>query len=229
MPTPTTITMSIERLKLMQALDSLFPIGAFTLSNGMETYTQREIVADPASLSAFLRSYVHILPYNELGFAAMAAKGVDHCLLDELCAASRAPYELRNGSQKLSARFIKAEKVLGDHPLLNRYERDIREGKCAGSHPIAVGLFLRELGMDIREGIEMYAYSILSSLVNHAVKLVPLRQLEGQKCLDEAMSLIPQAAEKAMSVDMEELGISGCGFDLRSMQHEKLYTRIYIS
>ena len=75
----------------------------------------------------------------------------------------------------------------------------------------------------------MYAYSILSSLVNHAVKLVPLRQLDGQECLGMAMKKIPQSAEKAMNISKDELGISGCGFDLRSMQHEKLYSRIYIS
>lgn len=75
----------------------------------------------------------------------------------------------------------------------------------------------------------MYAYSILSSLVNHAVKLVPLRQLDGQICLADAMKKIPSAAQAAMHINEDELGISGCGFDLRSMQHERLYSRIYIS
>ena len=32
-----------------------------------------------------------------------------------------------------------------------------------------------------------------------------------------------------MDVETEELGVSGCGFDIRSMQHEKLYSRLYIS
>lgn len=75
----------------------------------------------------------------------------------------------------------------------------------------------------------MYCYSLFSAAVNHAVKLVPLRQLEGQAALYTAMGKIPEAVEKAISVQTDDLGIGGSGFELRSMQHEKLFTRIYIS
>ena len=88
---------------------------------------------------------------------------------------------------------------------------------------------MRDIGIDMNEGLGMYFYSLLSSLVNHAVKLVPLRQLDGQKSLSEAMEKIPDAVRKAIAVEIDDLGISGGGFDLRSMQHEKLYSRIYIS
>ena len=40
---------------------------------------------------------------------------------------------------------------------------------------------------------------------------------------------IPEAVKRTMTVSMDEIGASGCGFDIRSMQHEKLYSRIYIS
>ncbi len=98
-----------------------------------------------------------------------------------------------------------------------------------GFFPISVGLFIREVGADIDTGLEMYGYSLLSSAVNHAVKLVPLSQLDGQRCLSKAAEKIPYAVKKAVSVQIKDLGISGSGFDLRSMQHEKLYSRIYIS
>ena len=62
MLTPMNITMSTERmpgiLSLLQAFDSLFPVGAFTMSNGMETYTQKNIVSDRKSLYDYLVSYL---------------------------------------------------------------------------------------------------------------------------------------------------------------------------
>lgn len=216
-------------ISLMQALDSLFPIGTFTLSNGMETYTQKEIVKDKNSLERFLTAYIYTLPTNDLGFAAKAASDYDFSMLDELCTASKSPYELRNGSEKLCARFLKAEKMLGEFQRLERYFAKISSGECLGHHCIAVGLFIADTNTDIMTGLEMYCYSLLSSMVNHAVKLVPLRQLDGQAALSDAMKLIPNAAEKAMSSPEDELGISGFGFDLRSMEHERLYSRIYIS
>ncbi|MGN0642453.1 MAG: urease accessory protein UreF [Huintestinicola sp.] len=216
-------------ISLMQALDSLFPIGTFTLSNGMETYTQKEIVKDKDSLEKFLSAYIYTLPTNDLGFAARAAVGDDMTMLDEICTAARSPYELRKGSEKLCARFIKAEQSLGDYPILRSYAEKISSGECMGHHCIAVGLFIADTNTDIGTGLQMYCYSLLSSMVNHAVKLVPLRQLDGQAALNNAMKLIPSAVEKALSVPADELGISGFGFDLRSMEHEKLYSRIYIS
>lgn len=225
------ITMSTESgfLRLLQATDSLFPIGAFTLSGGMETYTSFGIVGDMKSLLEFLDSYIYLLPYNDAGFAAKSAMGENHVFLDALYTASRSPYELRNGSSKLCARFIKAECALGNYVFLKKYGEDISAKKCSGSFPVAMGLFIRETGADVKTGLEMYIYSLLSATVNHAVKLVPLRQLDGQKCLGEAVKKIPFAAEKSMNVSLHDLGTGGSGFDLRSMQHEKLYSRIYIS
>lgn len=216
-------------LRLVQALDPLFPIGAFTLSNGMETYVQKDIVRDKKSLSEFLRAYLFTLPTGDAGFAARSALGDDPLALDELFSAARSPYEMRSGSRNLCRRFIKTEAAMGSCPLLEEYGRSIAEGKANGSHPVAVGLFIRDIGADVYDGTAMYCYSLLSSMVNHAAKLVPLSQLDGQAALAEIIGDIPKAAELAMNVDTDNLGIGGAGFDLRSMEHEKLYSRIYIS
>lgn len=223
------IIMNNGYLRLIQSLDSLFPIGAFTLSNGMETYVQKSIVTDMQSLSGFLNSYMYILPFNDLGFSAKSAQGVDYKMLDELCTASKSPLEIREGSRKLCTRFLKLENSMGNFPLLNDYARAIEKNECIGHHCIAVGLFISDIGTNIYQGLEMYCYSILSAMVNHAVKLVPMRQLDGQQCLNNAIEKIPFAVKAALETDINDLGISGTGFDLRSMQHEKLYSRLYIS
>ncbi|MGN1085673.1 MAG: urease accessory protein UreF [Porcipelethomonas sp.] len=216
-------------LSLLQALDSLFPVGTFTLSNGLETYVQKNLVCNAPTLTEYLNAYIYTLPTNDLGFAAKAAMGEPWELLDEICTASKSPAELRNGSLKQCIRFIKAEKVLGEYSQLKSYSEKIDSGICSGCYPVALGLFIRDTGTDIVQGLEMYCYTLLSSAVNHAVKLVPLRQLDGQKCLAEAMKKIPETVQKAIETDTDDLGISGAGFDLRSMQHEKLYSRLYIS
>lgn len=218
-----------DLLLIAQALDPLFPIGSFTLSNGMETYVQREIVRDEPSLRSLLTAYLYTLPTGDMGFAARAAIGDDVRELDELYSASRSPYELRSGSEKLCRRFLKAQLCLGNYPLLSDYLRMIQSGECTGSHPIAIGLFIRETGAEISEALALYGYSLLSAMVNHAVKLVPLRQLDGQKALSDVMNDIPSAVKKALEIKKDDLGIGGSGFELRSMQHEKLFTRIYIS
>ena len=60
----------LRRLYMLQICDSLFPIGAFTLSNGLETFVQRGMIAAPEDLQRYLADYLAIAPYQELGAMA---------------------------------------------------------------------------------------------------------------------------------------------------------------
>ena len=66
-------------------------------------------------------------------------------------------------------------------------------------------------------------------MVTNAVKLVPLGQLDGQDILfylhDDLMTL----CDETLEVDRDLIGLCNVGFDIRCMQHERLYTRVYIS
>ncbi|MDO4173164.1 MAG: urease accessory UreF family protein [Eubacteriales bacterium] len=221
--------MNGDLLKLIQSIDSLFPIGSYTLSNGMETYVQKDIVTTEKELETHLHSYLYMLSFNDLAFAARAHDGADIEKLDALCGASKAPSELRNASMKQCIRFLKLHTALDDYPLLMHYKQLVDNGRSDGHYCIAMGLFIREIGVDLPTALELYCYSILSSITNHAVKLVPLRQLDGQRALLKAEREIPAAVKRAMAVEYNALGASGCGIDIRSMQHETLYSRLYIS
>jgi urease accessory protein len=223
-------TTTIEsRIALLQAFDPLFPTGAYTMSGGMETYTQKGLVQDKAALVSYLKAQLYILPYGDLGVCAKTAQGEDFILMDNLCAAMKQPCEIRTGSEKLCTRFLKAQETLCDYPLLAAYRQAIKQEKCKGHYPVAVGLFIRDLNADITDALELYCYSLLSQTVNHAVKLIPLGQSDGQAALFETLRLIPGAAQKAMAAAIDDLGVSGCGFDLRAMQHETLRGRLYIN
>jgi len=223
-------TTTIEsRIALLQAFDPLFPTGAYTMSGGMETYTQKGLVQDKSALVSYLKAQLYILPYGDLGICAKTAQGEDFILMDNLCAAMKQPYEIRTGSEKLCTRFLKAQETLCNYPSLTAYRQAIKQEKCKGHYPVAVGLFIRDLNADIGDALELYCYSLLSQTVNHAVKLIPLGQSDGQAALFEALRLIPGAAQKAMAADVDDMGVSGCGFDLRAMQHETLRGRLYIN
>lgn len=218
---------------MLQICDSLFPIGGFTLSNGLETLVQQERVTTPAQLEQYLRDYLHILPWNELGAAYLACQAGEDAEqlieLDGLMTAGRSPFELRMGSKRLCQRFIKVQKRIQKTPCLSRYAELLRQETCFGNHSIAVGLFLRDLGIEPKQALVMYCYSLLTTMVTNAVKLIPLSQLDGQCVLNHLFPAMERATAEAQTVTLENIGISGAGFDLCSMQHETLYSRIYIN
>ena len=214
-------------LQRMQIFDSVFPIGAYTMSNGLESYVQQGIIHDRVTLQEYLYALLTVLPYNDLGFAAKAAMGESFVLLDTLCTASRSAYELREGCRKLCIRFLKMILEMEQAPKLTVYQNAIAGGQCFGSYPVAIGLYLGK--KEIEQGLAMYCYQQLSAAVTHAVKLVPLRQSDGQIALHEILTQIPMAVQAAMRCSLDELGAGGFGFSLRAMQHEVLYSRLYLS
>ena len=216
-------------IPLYQVFDSLFPLGSYTFSGGMETYTQNGMIKDRQSLGDFLRGQGYLLPYGDIGIAAKVAQGEDFVLLDHLTAAMKGPEEIRSSSEKLCARLIKEVGRFASYPSLEDYRQAIKNLECDGHYPVAVGLLIKDLQVDIVGALELYIYSMLSVMVNHAVKLVPLGQKDGQAELFAAMAKIPEMARTAMDANVCDLGVSGCGFDLRAMQHESLHGRLFSS
>ena len=214
-------------IPLYQIFDSLFPLGSYSLSNGMETYTQKGVVKDGASLTEYIKAQLYVLPYGDLGVAALTAKGEDFVKMDHMSSAMKQPYEVRTGSVKLGTRLIKTVKGFADYPSLNELGKAVSDGRCEGHYPVAVGLMVRDLEADVRQAMELFAYSLLSVMVNHAVKLVPLGQTQAQVALYDGMAFIPEAVEKAINMQIRDLGVSGCGFDLRCIQHENLFGRLF--
>jgi len=222
-------------MKLLQVCDSYFPIGAFTLSNGLETYVQKEIVHDIDTLREYIKHFLYLFRYNDLGFLRFAWEytesgsidGIEK--LDNLLSASKSPQEVRNGSEKLCVRFIKAVEVMDKSEGLMKYKALIRDKKCCGHHCIAMGIYTGDQGIDEKLAMSIYAYNAVSGIVNNAAKMIPLSQLQGQKLLREYLPMVLDTVEETMKVDYEELGISLPAFDIRAMEHERLYSRLYMS
>jgi urease accessory protein len=66
-------------------------------------------------------------------------------------------------------------------------------------------------------------------MVSNSVKLVPLGQLEGQDILYRLQPLMQELAADTLVPDRKWLGCCNPGFDIRCMQHERLYSRLYMS
>ena len=221
-------------LRMLQTVDAFFPVGAFTLSNGLEDYVVRERISTIEELQEYLNGCLQILPYNDLGIAALAYQyeSMPEQLLelDALANAMKSAREVRNGSIKMCRRYLKARKAMGDWGgTLQWYMEKITNKEAVGFHPVAVGIYGASIGMEAVDMLSMYGYSILSAIVNNGVKLVPLSQMDGQRVLFQSLEGLENAVVRALHVKTEELGISGSAFEIHCMDHEQLYSRQYMS
>ncbi len=224
-------------LHLLHISDPLLPIGGFTHSLGLETYVQKELVNGNAAVKKYLLSYLrHNYLYNDLLAMRLAwdytfednLEGIIE--LSNILSAAKAPMELRNASTKLGLRFLKIiEAQLITKSIFINFLEVVKKGICESNYCVVYGLAacLLDIGRD--ETMCALTYGTASTIINNCAKLIPISQMEGQKILFESHNEIEVIINKAKELKPEEVGLCSIGFDIRSMQHERLYTRIYIS
>lgn len=231
------MTEGTAKFFLLQVNDALFPIGGYSHSYGLETYTQKGIVHDEDSAEEFIHKR---LEYNFLYNEFLAVRlGWEYAVrgdltaisrLEEIMEAGKIPRETREASRKLGSRFIKTLSAL-EIPRENRVFEEYREARKGKSvhHAVAYGVFCGAAGITREEALEHFLYAQTSAMVTNCVKTIPLSQSSGQKLLSGCYPLLQKLTREVKELGEEWLGLSGPGFDLRCMQHEGLYSRIYMS
>jgi urease accessory protein len=222
--------MGIDFWTLLQLNDATFPIGSYTLSWGGETFVQQGVVFDAASAENFLRSEIEAaFLTNELLPARLsyeAWKKGDYVALkriDQINEASKSAKEIREGSKKLAARFLKTVGSWGS------LEAQDAEPICVRHFPLAYGAYCAKAGIQEDGALSAFLYSQASSRATTIVKLVPLSQTDGQKILHGLFDGFGRVLKKVMEMDESDLCRSCPAGDARAMQHEFLYTRLYMS
>jgi urease accessory protein len=220
-------------LTLLQLTDSFFPTGAFAHSFGLETYVQLELVNDPETFETFLRSTLHHGFRNgdvvAIGLTYKAT-GIEQIIdLDARLTAMKIARESREGSIKIGKQFLRNAAILERNEMIDKYAEGVRSGRCAGHHAIAYGLVASAAQIDLFSAVLGYLHAHIVGQVSAAVRLIPLKPTDGQRIIQAIRPELIDIARFAEGASMDDLGGFTPGLDIRSMQHERLYSRLFIS
>lgn len=196
--------MSQKKFYLLQVNDALFPIGAYSHSQGLETYIQNGIVHDEKTAEEYIKNKIKWnFATTELLSVKLAYESAEAERLEEL--------DLEINETGIYKEYVTA-----------------RKGKNI-SHSCVYGVFCSALGIELEEALEHYLYAQTSAMVTNCVKTIPLSQSVGQKLLSRCFFEFQEVLETLKIQTKEELCLSAPGFDIRGIQHEKLYSRLYMS
>lgn len=227
--------MNIEYL-LLQINDAAFPIGTYTQSFGLETYIQQGKLKTEENVYKYVKSYLlNNFFYTELLSVKLAyeyAENSDYdslIKLDEILTAVKMPIEIRDASEKLGKRLIKT--LIGMNVPFNEKDLEFLEKyqKNHVHHCSIYGFICGILKLDKQQSINLYLYQGGSTVITNAVKTVPLSQTVGQKLLFMCYEVFDECMKKLDGKTIDDVGLASPSIDIRQMQHEVLYSRLYMS
>lgn len=225
------------RFLLLQLNDSQFPIGGYSHSYGLETYVQKGIVHDAATAESYIRRrlrynvlYTDLLTVRLAYEAACSQDSKKLDLLELQLEASRIPREIRDGSRRLGRRFVKTLETMELDWESGFYQDFFGHRKSEPvCYPCAYGVACACAGVALQDALSCFLYAQTAAMVTNSVKLIPLSQSAGQKMLSGMYPLFDELLELVQKAGEEMLCASTPAFDLRSIQHETLYSRLYMS
>lgn len=251
--------MNTALLSLLQLSDPALPIGGYAHSGGLETYVQEGLIRDAAAAGRFIEEMLRTsLFYTDAALVALAHDAAQKPAqeptqepapkpaqisaekpvqepaqipaqepaekpaetlrdLDDLCEAVKIPREMREASRKLGSRLLKI------------FNRSAIEKPGITHYPVAFGYCAARLNIGKCETLTGFYYNAAAGMVTNCVKLIPIGQQEGQEILLSLHRLIAELAEKSLNPDKDLIGRCCTALDIRCMQHEQLYSRLYMS
>lgn len=236
-------------LDLMFLHDSAFPTGSYAHSFGMETFIQREKILDKDDLRDFCKVYLkdnlgcseavflkeaYHLVYNKLLNKESSLKNRTIELkklieLENYCHVFKNTTELRKASTMMGRQFLKAILPLYKYEILVKWKQLLDSDKIHGDYIIVYSILAAYLGIDSTTAIMTYLYANISSLIYNAVRAIPLGQQAGISTIHSLLLDCYNVAELVMEKGIDDIYNCTPGLEMASMEHQFLYTRLFIS
>ncbi len=219
-------------LALLHLCDSLFPVGGFAHSEGLEA----AVSAGRVSSGADLRKWIDVVlgeglrcnegPAVVLAWRAAADGRIEDLgHLDEEMHALRPSSTARAASRAMGARLLTTWREI--HP-----EQPLAASRGSRlTWPIAFGVVCAGAGVEARSALEAFMYTRLSATISSAMRLMPIGQSEAHGLLASALAEVPAIADdvEARLARGECPGAFSPAFDLATMAQQYVGSRLFLS
>jgi urease accessory protein len=230
-PTPTIPA----TLKILQFGDSMFPVGAFAFSGGLEMAVQRGVVRDRASLAEFTRTVTHLAATGD-GVALLAGhRGATAADVDRIRRADEAVHlrklseETRTMTVRMGRKLAEAAaRIVGDSVLDERL-RQAATDPVPVTYPVALGALFAGLGLSEQDAFAAHQYGAAVMVLGAAVRLMRVDHLDTQAILYAVNAGAAEEYRRAATAGLDDMATFGPVIDVLAAAHVDAHVRLFMN
>jgi urease accessory protein len=198
--------MTKSTVSLLHLCDSLFPIGSFGYSDGLESAAAGGLVSGPADLREWLAASRDEGfgrsdgPAMVIAWSALEAGDWEAVVaIDEELTALRASSATRMAARAMGLRLTMTWQALHPDARLEQLLTLARAGRLGPALPVAFSAVSLCSGLTLRDALGGYVYTRLASTVSAAMRLVAIGQTEAHQSLSLALERVPAAVDEVLA------------------------------
>jgi urease accessory protein len=218
--------------ELLHLCDSLFPIGGFSHSDGLEAATAGGAVKTAGDLRAWMDACLdETLAYSDGPAMWRAWHLFSACEWDELVTLDAEVHALRPSSagraasRAMGTRLVKTWHQMRPHPGLAIMLDAV---DMSGTLPVAFGAVSAAGGIEARPALEGFVYTRLAATVSTAMRWMAIGQHEAHGLLAAALTRAPEVVEGVMRSERAPSAFAPA-VDLAAMSQQYVHSRLFRS
>jgi urease accessory protein len=221
--------------RVLQFGDSMFPIGGFSFSCGLESAIQEGVVADLATLHAFARTAVEQAARGD-GIAliaahrAAAAGDIDALIrIDSQVYARKLSDEIRTMSVRMGKKFTEMGVQVIGAALLCKWRERIDTSATPGCYPVALAVNFAAQGLPAREAFVVHQYGLAAAILSAALRLMRISHVETQKILFELNGRVQAGYERAAAASLSDMSGYAPLTEILAAVHARAHVRLFMN
>ena len=226
---------AVHLARMLQFGDSVFPIGGFAFSGGLESAIQKRVVTDAATLLNYARTAVEQANRGD-GIALVCAhraalvEDVDELVrIDERVYARKLSGETRTMSVRMGKKFAEMGVQIAGTQLLQAWRERVEAGTTPGCYPVGLAVNFAAQGLSARDAFVVHQYGVAATMLSAALRLMRIGHVDTQQMLYTLNADVEVSYQRAAAASLSDMAGFAPLTEILAAVHVKAHVRLFMN